>query len=94
MRLDALELELECRARIRATSASSGTFCRSSGYKSEARDQLGQPRRLMTSSRIVCRRVSSSAVTDGLTNASDTCCRSTSTVAAARYRFGSETGPA
>src|SRR5262245_54215442 len=44
----------------------------------------------MTSSRIVCSRVSSSAVTDGRTNASETCCRSTSTVAAARYRFGSD----
>src|SRR5688500_16416871 len=35
-------------------------------------------------------RVSSSAVTDGRTNASDTCCRSTSTVALARYRSGSD----
>src|SRR5690349_10300489 len=44
----------------------------------------------MTSSRIVCSRVSTSALTEVRTNASDTCCRSTSTVAAARYRFGSD----
>src|SRR5260221_4099829 len=33
-------------------------------------------------------RVSSSAVTDDRTNASEICCRSTRTVAVARYRFG------
>src|SRR4051812_1499327 len=36
-------------------------------------------------------RVSSSAETDERTNSSDTCCVSTSTVAVARYRSGSDT---
>src|SRR5436309_2425884 len=42
----------------------------------------------MTSSLIVWMRVSTSAVTDALTNASETCWRPTSTVAVARYRLG------
>ena len=45
--------------------------------------------RLMISWRIIWMRVSSSAVTDCLTNASDTCCRSMSTDDVARYRSGS-----
>ena len=44
----------------------------------------------MISWRILWMRVSSSAVTDCLTNASETCCRSMSTDDVARYRSGSQ----
>src|SRR5919106_1045656 len=67
--------------RMRSTTMSSGTLFRASGYRSNRSISPVRRARLITCSRIIWMRVSSSPVTEGRTNASDTCSRSTLTFA-------------